>query len=69
LFDRIHLTPSDRIVETGRKNGCFKKFEDPRFFGALNDVVGCTDRCDAPRRSRSTRPSSVDFISPDIHIR
>jgi hypothetical protein len=26
----IHLTPSDRIVETRRKNGCVKKFEDAR---------------------------------------
>jgi hypothetical protein len=26
----IHLTPSDRIVEPRRKNGCVKKFEDLR---------------------------------------
>jgi len=29
-----HLTPSDRIVETRRKNGCVKKFEDVREAGA-----------------------------------
>ncbi len=32
---KIHLTPSDRILGTGRKNGCFKKIEEPRIVCAL----------------------------------
>jgi hypothetical protein len=30
LRTTIQPAPSDRIVETGRKNGCFKKFEEKR---------------------------------------
>jgi hypothetical protein len=30
----IHLDILDRIVETSRKNGCFKKFEDVLEMGA-----------------------------------
>jgi hypothetical protein len=36
------LTPSDRIVETGRRNGCFKKVEDLAR-GALIDVRSSLD--------------------------
>ena len=35
LTRTIHQTPSDRIVETGRKNDCFKKFEELREAGAV----------------------------------
>ena len=58
LTRTIHQTPSDRIVETGRKNDCFKKFED--LHEASRDVA---KRC-APQWSvrGSSVPESIDRI-------
>ena len=37
----IQLAPSDRIVETVRKNGCLKKFEELRVLAALFEHEAC----------------------------
>jgi hypothetical protein len=41
-----------------------KRIEDLGCLGALRDDLGRIVGVTRPRRSRSTRPSSIDFISP-----
>ena len=35
LSRHVHQIPSDRIIETGKKNGCFKEFEERRVLCAF----------------------------------